>query len=126
MLIGGMGCRPDVIGWERARHPRMPQLDALGVVTAVPSFICEVLSRSTASVDMGAKRAGYHRAGVEWYWLADPHNRTLTVLRRTEPDYLVALVGGPGERVRAQPFEQVELDLDALFDFGDEGPSRDE
>lgn len=72
---------------------------------------------------MGAKRRGYHRAGVLWYWLADPIHRTLTVLRRTEPDYLIVLVASLGERVRAEPFGAVEIDVGELFDFGDDPPS---
>jgi Uma2 family endonuclease len=120
MHLAGMGCRPDLIGWERERHPRMPVPNAKGLVTEVPGWICEVLSKSTASVDMGAKRAGYHRAGVGWYWLVDPHHRTLTVLQRTERDYLVSRVAGPGERVAVEPFAGVEVDLDVVFDFDEE------
>lgn len=124
MLLAGMGCRPDLLGWSRTLYPRLPAPNAQGVVTEVPGWICEVLSRSTAAVDMGPKRTGYHRAGVAWYWLADPHHRTLTVLQRTERDYLVVAVAGPGERLAAEPFTGVEVDLDALFDFGDE-PTAD-
>lgn len=120
MLIGGMGCRPDLLGWQREKHPRLPSPDARGLVTDVPEWICEVLSHSTAGLDMGAKRSGYHRAGVLWYWLADPIHRTLTVLRRTEPDYLIVLVASLGEQVRAEPFGAVEIDVGELFDFGDE------
>ncbi|MBK6534188.1 MAG: Uma2 family endonuclease [Deltaproteobacteria bacterium] len=120
MLIGGMGCRPDLLGWQREKHPRLPSPDARGLVTDVPEWICEVLSPSTAGLDMGAKRSGYHRAGVLWYWLADPIHRTLTVLRRTEPDYLIVLVASLGEQVRAEPFGAVEIDVGELFDFGDE------
>ena len=120
MLLAGMGCRPDLLGWQRDQHPRLPAPDTRGVVTDVPEWICEVLSPSTAGVAMGAKRSGYHRAGVLWYWLADPIHRTLTVLRRTEPDYLIVLVASVGERVRAEPFGAVEIDVGDLFDFGDE------
>ncbi len=120
MALGGIGCRPDLVGWERDTHARMPTPDERGLVTDVPMWICEVLSRTTAAVDMGSKRAAYHRAGVGWYWLVDPHHRTLAVLRRTEPDYLVVSVAGPGEHVRAEPFDAAEIDLDALFDFGAE------
>ncbi len=125
MHLGDIGCRPDLLGWQRDKHPRLPASDARGLVTEVPEWICEVLSHSTAGVDMGAKRSAYHRAGVSWYWLADPMYRTLTVLRRTEPDYLIVLVANVGERVRAEPFDAVEIDVGAVFDFGDE-PAADE
>ena len=125
MHIGGIGCRPDLLGWQRDKHPRLPSPDSRGLVTDVPEWICEVLSRSTAGLDMGTKRSTYHRAGVGWYWLADPTYRTLTVLRRTEADYLIVLVANPSERVRAEPFASVEIDVGELFDFDDE-PSDDE
>jgi Uma2 family endonuclease len=119
MEISGLGCRPDVLGWRRDKHPAMPEPDRRGVVTGVPDWICEVLSPSTAHVDMGDKRLAYHRAGVTHYWLADPHNGTLTVLRWTAEGYLVALVAGRGETVRAAPFDAIEIDIGDLF--GDEG-----
>ena len=125
MFLGGIGCRPDLVGWERERHPRPTQPDARGLVTDVPSWICEVLSPNTATVDMGSKREAYHRAGVTWYWLADPHNRTVTVLRRADPDYLIALVAGAGQKVAAAPFSHVEIDLDRVFDFDADEPSSD-
>lgn len=123
MVIGGIGCRPDLLGWQRDKHPKLPVPDARGVVTECPEWICEVLSHSTAALDMGAKRSAYHRAGVLWYWLADPANRTLTALRRTEEGYLIALVAGVGERVRAEPFGAVEVDVSDLFDFDEEEPT---
>lgn len=125
MEVGGIGCRPDILGWRRSEHPRMPAPDARGLVTVAPAWICEVPSRSTAATDMGAKRRAYHAAGVGWYWLADPSNRTLTVLRRASDDYLVVLAGGVGERVRAEPFDAVEIDLSDVFDLGDELTSEE-
>jgi Uma2 family endonuclease len=115
MELGGMGCRPDVLGWRRDKHAAMPTPDARGLVTAAPDWICEVLSRSTAHVDMGPKRVGYHRAGVEHYWQLDPQNGTLTVLRWTREGYLVALVAARGETVRAAPFEAVEIDVGQIL-----------
>lgn len=120
MEIAGLGCRPDVLGWRRDKHTTLPEPDARGVVTSVPDWICEVLSPSTAHVDLGEKRLGYHRAGVEHYWIADPHNATLTVLRRTADGYLIELVAGRGDSVRAQPFAAVEIDVGLLFGDDDE------
>ena len=113
--IGGLGCRPDILGWRRDRHPRLPEPDARGLVTSVPDWICEVLSPRTASVDQGRKRRAYHGAGVEHYWLIDPTNGTLTALERAERDYLIVLVAGREEVVNVPPFEAVEIPVAEIF-----------
>jgi Uma2 family endonuclease len=115
MLLGGIGCRPDVIGWRRDQHARVPQPDERGVVTVVPDFICEVLSSSTARYDQGPKRDAYFQAGVQHYWLVDPAYETLTVLERTARGYMIVLVAVPGDVVRAAPFDQVEIPVEELF-----------
>ena len=123
MHIGGIGCRPDLLGWRRDRFPRFPKPDERGLVTDVPDWICEVLSPGTVSTDWGKKRRAYHQAGVPYYWLLDPDNRTLVVLRRVEEDYLVALVAGDHEEVQAPPFEAVKLVVSDLV--GQEGEARE-
>jgi Uma2 family endonuclease len=116
--IAGLGCRPDVLGWRRDKQPALPVPDRRGLVTVVPDWICEVLSPTTAHVDMGDKRVGYHRAGVTHYWLADPHNGMLTILEWTPAGYLIALVAGRADRIKAAPFEELEIDVGRLL--GDE------
>ena len=101
---------------------RLPVPDARGLVVDAPDWICEVLSPSTANADTGRKREAYHRAGVAHYWLADPERRSLTVLRRVDEGYVIAAVATVGERVRAEPFEAVELDLDEVFAADDDDP----
>lgn len=128
--ISGLGCRPDLVGWRRDKQPRLPAPDGRGLVTAVPDWICEVLSRTTAHVDMGEKRVGYHRAGVTHYWLADPANGTLAVLEWSAAGYVIVLVAGRADRVRAPPFDAAEIDVGELFGDDDEaegtpGPEED-
>ncbi len=125
MVIGGIGCRPDVVGWRRDKHPRPPQPDANGVITVVPDFLCEVLSTSTARYDQGVKRDAYFQAGVTHYWLVDPIHETFTVLERSERAYMVVLVGAPGDTVRAPPFELVEIVVEDLFLDEDESEARE-
>jgi len=115
MLLGGVGCRPDVIGWRRDKLARVPEPDERGVITVVPDFIGEVLSSSTARYDQGSKRDAYFQAGVPHYWLVDPIHKTLTALERTDRGYVIALVAGPGDLVRAAPFDLVEIPLSELF-----------
>jgi Uma2 family endonuclease len=124
MDLAGMGCRPGVLGWRREKQRTLPVPDERGLVTAVPDWICEVLSRTTAHVDLGAKRLGYHRAGVAYYWLLDPTHETLTVLQWMPQGYLVALVAGRGDKLPAPPFDAVEVDVSELLD--DAGEPADE
>ena len=49
------------------------------------------------------------------YWIVDPQNETLTVLRWTPDGYLAALTAGRTDRVRAKPFDAVELPVGVLF-----------
>lgn len=107
--------RHDLVGWRRDRTPRRP---AGSPVTVRPDWVCEVLSPSDASNDVVKKLRTLQRHEVPHYWLLDPQNRTLTVLRWTAEGYLTALTAGGSDRLRAEPFEAVEVDLELLFDEG--------
>jgi Uma2 family endonuclease len=58
----------------------------------------------------------YARERVSWVWLVDPLQRTLEVLR-LEPDHHWSLRAShrDHEKVRAQPFDAIELDLAVLW-----------
>ncbi|MDI1451590.1 Uma2 family endonuclease [Polyangium sp. 6x1] len=109
--------RPDLVGWRRDRVPEPPKE---WPVRIRPDWVCEVLSPNNRSNDRVRKYRKYHRYALPHYWLLDPIDETLTVFRWTEPGYLVALIAERGERVRAEPFEAVELDIDELFGDADE------
>ena len=44
-----------------------------------------------------------------------PPGQTLTALERTDRGYVIALVAGPGDLVRAAPFDLVEIPISELF-----------
>ena len=46
-----------------------------------PLLVVEIGSRSTRLLDLGTKRLAYEAAGVPEYWLVDPDEPSLTVLR---------------------------------------------
>ena len=105
--------RPDVAGWRRERMPTSPRAFPCPVL---PDWICEILSPSTARVDLWEKLGLYHAAGVQQTWILDPERRTLRVHRWTETGYLGVLEAGSPRTVRAEPFEAFELNLADLFD----------
>jgi len=106
--------RPDVAGWRRERYVEPPPGDD-AVLVLRPDWICEILSPDNQTHDTIKKKRIYHRHEVPHYWLLDPVQESLRVLRWTRDGYLEVLDALRGERVRAEPFEMVELSVGALF-----------
>jgi Uma2 family endonuclease len=104
--------RPDVSGWRRERLPTLPDTWPIDVR---PDWICEILSPSNAQNDLFKKLRGYQRAAVPHYWIIDPVAETLAVYRWTPDGFLLVTVASGGERVRAEPFDAVELSVHELI-----------
>jgi Uma2 family endonuclease len=104
--------RPDIVGWRRDRVPARPTGTP---VHELPDWVCEVLSPSTAGRDLSQKQLGYHRAGVPSYWIVDPEHATVTTYRWHTEGYLATATATRGDRVRLDPFPEVELPVDELF-----------
>ena len=112
ILLDGRGYRPDVAGWRRDRLPAPP---GERPVTSRPDWLCEIVSEANRTVDTVTKLRRYHQAGVPHYWILDQMDRTLTVHRHTADGYLVVLRATAGERVRAEPFDAIEVDVAVLL-----------
>jgi Uma2 family endonuclease len=104
---------PDLAGWRRERMPELPQ-DA--AIELAPDWVCEVLSPSTQRHDRVKKMRVYGRERVAHIWLVDPLAQTLEVYAWADRAWLRVQVAQASERVRATPFEALELDLAALWE----------
>jgi Uma2 family endonuclease len=80
-----------------------------------PDWICEILSPSTGVYDRRDKLRIYARERIPRVWLIDPRNRTLEVLRLEGTQWMLELASGGDDKVRAQPFDAIELDLSVLW-----------
>jgi Uma2 family endonuclease len=74
-----------------------------------------VLSPATAKFDRGEKMPAYAREGVRHLWLVDPLDKILEGFRNHDGKWLQPAVHPDEELVRAEPFEAVELQLEALW-----------
>lgn len=63
------------------------------------------------------------RAEVQHAWLVSPTNRTLEVMRRQGIQWLTLAVHHDDQKVRAEPFDAIELDLAILW--SDLAPATD-
>ena len=80
-----------------------------------PDWVCEVLSPSTASLDRGDKLKVYATMEVRHVWFVDPEAHTLEILALDGKGYRVFEVFSDDAKVRAVPFDAVELELAGLW-----------
>ncbi|WP_437925332.1 Uma2 family endonuclease [Sorangium sp. So ce291] len=82
---------------------------------APPDWACEVISPRTERVDRGKKMRIYRREGVGHVWLLSPLLRTLEVYRLEGGRWVLLETYEEDAKVRAEPFDAVELDLAAIW-----------
>lgn len=111
--LGAEALVPDIAGWKRETLPELPDTTALSVA---PDWICEILSPGTARRDKKEKARSYHAAGVTWYWLVDPIERTLEAYRRAGEFWVRLGVWTDDEKARIEPFDAVELELERWWE----------
>jgi hypothetical protein len=103
---------PALAGWRRERMPAIRQAPFF---TLAPDWVCEVLSESTTKIDRTEKLPIYAEHRISDAWLVDPILRTLEVLRLDDGRWSILATYSHDARVRAQPFEAIELDLAVLW-----------
>ena len=111
---------PDLAGWRRERMPVMTA--ELPYFELAPDWVAEILSPSTERLDRIEKLRIYARERVGHVWLVNPLARTLEVLARHDDGWRIVSQHAGDERIRAQPFDAIELELGNLWadvDLGD-------
>ncbi len=112
-----LGPEPDILvadlaGWKRERMPVMEEAEFF---TLPPDWVCEVLSPSTRRHDRRGKVPVYLRERVAHVWLVDPQAKTREVSALDGVTYRLLGTHAGDERVRAAPFDAIELELAALW-----------
>lgn len=106
---------PDIAGWHRGRLPdELLDEDAPGGITIAPDWVCEVISKGSEQDDRVRKMRIYAREGVGHAWLIS-RARVLEVYRLHEGHWLLVDTFAGDEKVRAEPFHAIELDLSGLW-----------
>ena len=110
--LGGEIVVPDLAGWRRER---LPAVENVPYFTLAPDWVCEVLSRSTEKMDRADKLPIYAEYGVGNVWLVHPLQQMLEVLRLHDGKWLTLAVHRDDAKIRAEPFDAIELDLEELW-----------
>jgi Uma2 family endonuclease len=103
---------PDLAGWRKERFPVGEEHNWISVA---PNWVCEVLSPGTLRKDRVTKMSFYLEHAIAYYWLIDPAARTLEVLRFEDGKWVIAGVYEEDDRMRAEPFQEIEINLGDLW-----------
>jgi len=83
--------------------------------TGSPDLIIEILSPSTAYLDMKYKRILYEREGVREYWIVDPVYKTVQVYKLEKDKYKFPDVYKGDDKIKVGIFPDLEIDLTLVF-----------
>jgi len=103
---------PDLAGWRRERFATPPDEHR---ITVSPDWVCEILSPRSARIDRIKKMPIFAEHRVPYAWIIDPALMTLEVFKLESGKWMVLGLHGEKEKVRAEPFEEVEIDLANLW-----------
>ncbi|MEN6441928.1 MAG: Uma2 family endonuclease, partial [Syntrophobacter sp.] len=103
---------PDLAGW---RKERFPVLEETNWISVSPDWVCEVLSPGTLRVDRGKKMPLYGQNAVGHPWLIDAVARNLDIFRHEAGRWVVAGFFAENDTVRAEPFQEIKIELGSLW-----------
>jgi len=90
---------PDIVFVSKARQ----SIVTPACIEGAPDLVVEVLSDSSRTIDRFVKRDRYAEFGVTEYWLLDPLEPRLEVLRLEGAKYRVLATFGPADTLDASP-----------------------
>jgi len=111
---------PDLAGWKRERFPVEEDHNW---ISTVPDWVCEILSPSTFRTDKVKKMPVYAHHGVGHIWLIDPVAMTMDAFGLESGKWVLLGSFAENDKVRAEPFQEIEINLEALWLESIQSPS---
>lgn len=101
---------PDILFVSKARR----SIVKAAYIEGAPDLVIEILSDSSRLIDRFVKRDRYAQFGVDEYWLLEPFEPRVEVLRLEKGKYRVVGVFGPGDAIESPTFPGLRLPLSSL------------
>ena len=108
---------PDLLLLLDAQDPRRRDDYWLGA-----DLVVEVVSPDNPVRDLVEKRDDYAEAKIPEYWIVNPMDETLTVLRLVDGQYTEYGVFRRGQQARSACLPEFSVAVAAVFDAGKQGP----
>jgi Uma2 family endonuclease len=101
---------PDILFVSKARQSIIKP----GCIEGAPDLVVEVISDSSRLMDRFVKRDRYAQFGVPEYWLLDPFEPRIEVLRLEAGKYRVVGSFGPGDTLESPTFSGLRIPVSSL------------
>ena len=103
---------PDLAGWRCDRNLKLMERSH---ITDWPDWVCEIISKSTETIDRGLKLRIYARSGVRYLWFLDPLKRRLEVMKLAAGAWQPILDVKDDSVAVAEPFDALPFSLARLW-----------
>jgi Uma2 family endonuclease len=103
--------QPDILFISK-RRLRLLQKDG---VHGAPDLVIEILSRSTARLDLLAKKRVYARCGVVEFWAVDPEERKVVIYDLQQSEAAPAHIWAEGQRFGCKLLPGLRLSVKKIF-----------
>jgi Uma2 family endonuclease len=101
---------PDILFVSKARQSIVKP----ACIEGAPDLVVEVISDSSRLMDRFVKRDRYAQFGVPEYWLLDPFEPRIEVLRLEAGKYRVVGSFGPGDTLESPTFSGLRIPVSSL------------
>ena len=101
---------PDIVFVSKARRSILK----VACIEGAPDLVVEVTSDSSRTIDRFVKRDRYAEFGVPEYWLLDPFEPRIEVLRLEGGKYRVLAAFGPGDTLESPTFPGLRIAVSSL------------
>lgn len=78
-------------------------------------LVMEVVSEDNREHDLVTKRAEYAAAGIPEYWIVDPAERKITILKLQGDHYTTHADGGPGQKTESALLSGFSVEVSAVW-----------
>jgi Uma2 family endonuclease len=103
--------QPDILFVRRDRWPK----GHVAYFAGAPDLIVEVISPSSVRTDRVIKFTAYEQAGVQEYWLINPHTRMIEVYTWSNGEYALLGEFTGDETVQSMVLAGIEIMASSLF-----------
>jgi len=110
VLSPGTVLEPDIIFVSKARQSIVKDV----CIEGAPDLVVEVVSDSSRTIDRFVKRDRYAEFGVPEYWLLDPFEPRIEVLRLEAGKYRLTGSFGPGGTLESLTFPGLQIPVSSL------------